>query len=325
MKYYCTSTFYRIVVACFGKNSVQLEEQIECSFSFYDWLQWNGFSVVWKFKSSATKSNESWEATTCTNFQPRITWYEAKMHRNFPQNAINSQNTSGKENLSTLINLVGRLPWYEWEMVVKRSQKIKNQLGFHTSNKKHFIICVKQQYLCFCSIFALAFVEIWLFLAARWRKFCHFAFPKIQIELHFPFSLDYRQHINSNLNSCGPVPQTHIWVWEILLLLFSKEGSGSILDQPDKEKFRYLTKIIVLPSSISHEIASLRLNKPFSNGRWLQKFCGEISLGWIWWTKISIHRLFKVREGFTKKYSCSFGFCPNEGGGRLPKFFVTFS
>ena len=38
-KYYCTSTFYRIVVACFGRNAVQLEEQIECSFSFYDWLQ----------------------------------------------------------------------------------------------------------------------------------------------------------------------------------------------------------------------------------------------------------------------------------------------
>ena len=124
---------------------------------------------------------------------------------------------------------------------------------------------------CFCSIFALAFVEIWLFLAARWRKFCHFAFPKIQIELHFPFSPDYRQHINSNLNSCNPVPLTHIWVWEILLLLFSKAGSGTILDQPDKEEFRYLTKIIVLPSSISHEIASLRLNKPFSSGRRLQK------------------------------------------------------
>ena len=201
-------------------------------------------------------------------------------------------------------------------MVVKRSQR--NQLGFLTSNKIHFIIWVKQHFLCLCSIFAVAFVEIWLFLAARRRKFCHFAFPKIQIELHFPFSLDYRQHINSNLNSCGPVPQTHIWVWEILLLLFSKEGSGSILVQPelpDKEKFRYLTKIIVLPSSISHEIASLRLNKPFSNGRWLQKFCGEISLGWIWWTKTSIHRRFKVREGFTKKCSCSFGFCPNEGGG----------
>ena len=103
-------------------------------------MQWNGFSVVWKFKSSATKSNETWEATTCTNFQARITWYEAKMHRNFPQNAMNSQNTSGKENLSTLINLVGRLPcWYEWDMVVKRSQK--NQLGFHTSNKTNHNLC----------------------------------------------------------------------------------------------------------------------------------------------------------------------------------------
>ena len=221
MKYYCTSTFYRIVVACFGKNSVQLEEQIECSFSFYDWLQWNGFSVVWKFKSSATKSNESWEATTCTNFQPRITWYEAKMHPNFPQNAINSQNTSGKENLSTLINLVGRLPWYEWEMVVKRSQR--NQLGFLTSNKIHFIICVKQHFLCFCSIFALAFVEIWLFLAARWRKFCHFAFPKIQIELHFAFSLDYRQHINSNLNSCSCSTNTYLSLGN-LAFTFLKRG-----------------------------------------------------------------------------------------------------
>ena len=115
-------------------NAVQLEEQIECSFSFYDLLQWNVFSVVWKFKSSATKSNETWEATTCTNFQPRITWYEAKMHRNFRQNAVNSQNTSGKENLPTLINLVGRLPWYEWDLVLIRS--LKNQLGFHTSNKK---------------------------------------------------------------------------------------------------------------------------------------------------------------------------------------------
>ena len=30
------------------------------------------------------------------------------------------------------------------------------------------------------------------------------------------------------------------------------------------------------------------------------------------------------REGFKKKSICSFGFCPNEGGG-LPKFFVHFS
>ena len=35
---------------------------------------------------------------------------------------------------------------------------------------------------------------------------------------------------------------------------------------------------------------------------------------------------YSLREGFTKKSCCSFGFCPNEGGGRaLPKFCVTFS
>ena len=34
----------------------------------------------------------------------------------------------------------------------------------------------------------------------------------------------------------------------------------------------------------------------------------------------------KIKDGFTKKSSCSFGFFPNEGGGRaLPKFFVNFS
>ena len=35
-----------------------------------------------------------------------------------------------------------------------------------------------------------------------------------------------------------------------------------------------------------------------------------------------------VKDGFTKKSCCSFGFCPNQGGGgerALPKFFVTFS
>ena len=33
-----------------------------------------------------------------------------------------------------------------------------------------------------------------------------------------------------------------------------------------------------------------------------------------------------IRDGLPKKSSCSFGFCPNEGGGRaLPKFFVHFS
>ena len=33
-----------------------------------------------------------------------------------------------------------------------------------------------------------------------------------------------------------------------------------------------------------------------------------------------------VKDGFTKKKSCcSFGFCPNQGGRVLPKFFVTFS
>ena len=33
-----------------------------------------------------------------------------------------------------------------------------------------------------------------------------------------------------------------------------------------------------------------------------------------------------VREGFTKKSSCSFGFCPNEGGrgGPSPNFSYTF-
>ena len=40
--------------------------------------------------------------------------------------------------------------------------------------------------------------------------------------------------------------------------------------------------------------------------------------------------LLFLREGFTKKSCCSFGFCPNEGGGGLGggaqlKFFVTFS
>ena len=34
---------------------------------------------------------------------------------------------------------------------------------------------------------------------------------------------------------------------------------------------------------------------------------------------------FQFREGFTKKSSCSFGFCPNEGGRALPKFCVHFS
>ena len=32
-----------------------------------------------------------------------------------------------------------------------------------------------------------------------------------------------------------------------------------------------------------------------------------------------------LSEGFPKKSCCSFGFCPNEGGRALPKFFVTFS
>ena len=32
-----------------------------------------------------------------------------------------------------------------------------------------------------------------------------------------------------------------------------------------------------------------------------------------------------LRDGFTKNSCFSFGFCPNEGGGLLPKFFVTFS
>ena len=31
-----------------------------------------------------------------------------------------------------------------------------------------------------------------------------------------------------------------------------------------------------------------------------------------------------LRDGFTKKSCCSFGFCPNEGGGVLPNFFATF-
>ena len=150
MKYYRTSTFYRIVVACFGRNAVQLEEQIECSFSFYDWMQWNGFSVVWKFKSSATKSNESWEATTCTNFQPRITWYGQNAPKFPPKCNKFRQNTSDKENLSTLINLAERLSWYEWDMVVKRS--LKNQLGFLTSNKKTFHNLCKTTFRLFHSV-----------------------------------------------------------------------------------------------------------------------------------------------------------------------------
>ena len=164
--------------------------------------------------------------------------------------------------------------------------------------QKHFTICVKQHFLCFCSIFALAFVEIWLFLAARWRKFCHFAFPKIQIELHFPFSPDYRQHINSNLNSCGPVPQTHIWVWEIMLLLISKEGSGSIQTRRS--------------SDIWQRLSSCRLQSPMKLllWDWINHFragddskscfelnlCREMSLGWIWRTKSFNIWLLKVNS-----------------------------
>ena len=34
-----------------------------------------------------------------------------------------------------------------------------------------------------------------------------------------------------------------------------------------------------------------------------------------------------IRGGLMRENCCSFGFCPNEGGGgrALPKFFVTFS
>ena len=36
--------------------------------------------------------------------------------------------------------------------------------------------------------------------------------------------------------------------------------------------------------------------------------------------------IIQVREGILRKNCCSFGFCPNEGGGRaLTKFFGAFS
>ena len=38
----------------------------------------------------------------------------------------------------------------------------------------------------------------------------------------------------------------------------------------------------------------------------------------------SVLMYIKLREGFPKKSSCSFGFCPKEGGRALPNFLSTF-
>ena len=108
------------------------------------------------------------------------------------------------------------------------------------------------------------------------------------------------------------------WLVNIYWFLIQRYFVSS-WSSPNRHLF-FHHRVAKIPHIALHCTAASHVNEKETINIWvnLRNLCSNSTP-----KKVIKKNFSSYREGFTKKRSCSFGFCTNEGGRALPKFFGT--